>query len=106
MDQIETIPEGTLYRVKSGKEATVFCCDGAVVGKDTLVAAKVLKPLQQRSFKNDAVYQQGRRINDARLARAFRHKTKTGRAVQFEMWVQREALLRVGPVDVLRLPVQ
>jgi RIO kinase 1 len=76
--------------VKSGKEATVYCCRAhPSVGKE-LLAAKVYCPRRQRSFKNDAVYQQGRTTLDSRLDRAMHNKSKKGREVQFGMWIGHE----------------
>jgi RIO kinase 1 len=79
-----------LFRVKSGKEATVYCCEGPCSGGRRLVAAKVFKPLHERSFRDDSVYQRGRHIKDARLARAYRNKSRAGRSVQFGLWVEHE----------------
>lgn len=76
--------------VKSGKEATVYCCKAVSAAGVELLAAKVYRPRQFRSFKNDAVYQAGRVILDARLRRAVTKKTRTGRSVQFGLWVGSE----------------
>jgi len=45
--------------VKSGKEATVYLCRAGARTGEELVAAKVYRSLQQRGFKNDAVYWEG-----------------------------------------------
>ena len=76
--------------VKSGKEATVYCCDAHPSTGAEFLAAKVYRPLGRRAFRNDAIYQEGRVILDARMRRAYRRKTRTGRGVQFGTWVQRE----------------
>ena len=76
--------------VKSGKEATVYCCRGAGRNGTALLAAKVYRPRTLRSFRNDAVYRTGRVITDARLRRAVRKKTRAGRGVGFGMWVSHE----------------
>lgn len=81
---------GVLGPVKSGKEATVYCCEAHRSLGVELLAAKVYRPLAWRSFRNDAVYQEGRVIRDARLRRAYRKKTPTGREVQSDLWVGRE----------------
>ncbi|HET6428461.1 MAG TPA: RIO1 family regulatory kinase/ATPase [Phycisphaerae bacterium] len=75
---------------KSGKEATVYCCRTGGPGGGELLAVKVYRPLAQRRFKNDAVYQSGRVITDARLRRAFSKKSRMGRGVQFASWVGHE----------------
>lgn len=82
--------------VKSGKEATVYCCRAhPSTGKEWL-AAKVYRPRAQRSFKNDGVYQQGRTTLDARADRAIANRTNKGLAMQFQQWISCEyATLRI-----------
>ena len=79
-----------LHVVKSGKEATVCCCNAASSTDFELCAAKVYRPRNRRGFKNDAVYWDGRVIRDARQRRAFLKKTRKGREVQFSNWVVHE----------------
>lgn len=76
--------------VKSGKEATVYCCPRRPSRGSGLFAAKVYRALRSRSFRNDAIYQQGRVILDARAQRAYSKKTRTGQHVQFNLWVSHE----------------
>jgi len=80
-----------LYVVRSGKEATVYCCRGAAAFGGGLVAAKVYRPLERRNFRNDAIYQTGR---DAPLAsrtkRALANKSRHGRDVQYGTWINAE----------------
>lgn len=79
-----------LHRIKSGKEADVYCCEAqSTVGVD-LLAAKVYRPFEQRSFRNDKVYQEGRFIKDTRLRRAYNKKSHVGRKAQFNNWVTAE----------------
>ncbi len=79
-----------LYRLKSGKEADVYCCEARDnLGRD-LLAAKVYRPLESRGFRNDSTYQQGRFIKDARLRRAIQNKSRVGRHVQHDLWVSAE----------------
>ncbi|MGD9675901.1 MAG: RIO1 family regulatory kinase/ATPase [Candidatus Bipolaricaulia bacterium] len=79
--------------IKSGKEAVVYCCRAdASLGRD-LVAAKVYRPLETRSFKRDDVYQQGRDRGsrpDARVLRALGKKTQRGRTHKFSAWIAHE----------------
>jgi RIO kinase 1 len=80
-----------LFLVKSGKEATVLCCRaGAHIGVD-LLAAKVYRPRERRSFHNDAVYTQGRHIGDSRSRRAVQNHSRKGMAMAFGMWTDHEA---------------
>lgn len=76
--------------VKSGKEATVYCCEaGPSIGAE-YVAAKVYRSRQGRGFQNDAVYQEGRVVLDGRIRRALEKKTRKGREVSFGMWIGHE----------------
>jgi RIO kinase 1 len=94
--------------VKTGKEASVYCCRaGTSLGVD-LVAAKVYRERQYR-FKNDAVYQQARAREmglRGRPLRAFEKKTGYGREVQEGSWRYREyetlELLHAAGADVPR----
>ena len=79
-----------LYTVKSGKEATVYCCEAADGVGDRLLAAKVYRPREHRNFRNDAVYQAGRAHGKHREQRAFEKKTRFGREVQAMTWVHEE----------------
>src|SRR5260370_40072066 len=80
-----------LHVVRSGKEATVYCCRGAASSNGDLVAAKVYRPLERRNFHNDAVYQKGR---DAAFSRrdklAMAKKTRHGRDLQYGTWINAE----------------
>ena len=77
-----------LYVVRSGKEATVYCCRGSA---GDLVAAKVYRPLERRNFHNDAIYQTGRdRVLSSRTKRALANKSRHGRDVQYGTWIHAE----------------
>lgn len=79
-----------LYVVKSGKEATVYACKAHPSTGVELLAAKVYRGRNDRSFRNDAVYQEGRYIADKRLRKAFAKKSNKGKQVQFATWVTSE----------------
>src|SRR5205085_7289278 len=49
-----------LSRVKSGKEATVYCCAAHPGTGLELIAAKVYRPRMFRQLRNDSRYRQGR----------------------------------------------
>ncbi|MBI3270321.1 MAG: phosphotransferase, partial [Planctomycetes bacterium] len=90
-----------LHPVKSGKEATVYCCRAHPSLGCEFVAAKVYRPREHRTFKNDAAYQEGRWRRENRAARAFRNKSEFGREVQAGAWIEQEwetlrALHRAG----------
>lgn len=76
-----------LYEVKSGKEATVYCCRaGSALGVE-LAAAKIYRHQQHRNFKNDTIYQEGRVILNQRTLRAVKNKTGFGREAHLGMWI-------------------
>ncbi|MCL4212194.1 MAG: hypothetical protein KJZ68_16205, partial [Phycisphaerales bacterium] len=99
-----------LYEVRSGKEATVFCCRAGArslerlsefstphstaprLSADILLAAKVYRDLESRRFKNDAIYQTGRvhLAREGRVKRAADNKSHFGRQVQYGMWIEHE----------------
>lgn len=83
-----------ISQVKSGKEATIFCCEAHPDTGHRLLAAKVYRPYDVRSFKNDAVYQRGRQRSgraDMRTLRALESKSRSGRNAKFLQWVGHEA---------------
>jgi len=75
----------------SGKEADVF----AVVCGGEVRCAKVYKEAAQRGFKHAAEYQEGRRVQNSRRARAMEKGSRFGRE-------QREAAWQRTEVDALR----
>ncbi|HEX5368139.1 MAG TPA: RIO1 family regulatory kinase/ATPase, partial [Dehalococcoidia bacterium] len=101
---------GVVGLIKTGKEASVYCCRAGNALEAELVAAKVYREQQYR-FKNDAVYQESRArelgIRGSAL-RAFnkRHHSSIGREVQGHTWRGREyetlALLYNAGADVPR----
>src|SRR3977135_4746579 len=75
--------EDVLFLVKSGKEASVYCCRACPGRGHAFFALKVYKPRKNRSFRDAAIYQEGRVITNARTARAVRNKSRFGRAAEF-----------------------
>ncbi len=99
--------EEVIRPIKSGKEAVVYCCRASEALGGDLVAAKIYRPVERRSFKKDAVYQQGRERGarpDARTLRALGKKTKRGRLHKFSAWIAHEmrtlSLLHQAGADV------
>ncbi|MEQ1531647.1 MAG: PA4780 family RIO1-like protein kinase [Methylococcales bacterium] len=87
--------------LKSGKEAEVF----VVVAEGEIRCAKVYKDIKQRSFQNQAVYQEGRRVRNTRQARAMEKHSRYGRRQQEEVWQNAEvdALYQLAAAGV-RVP--
>lgn len=102
------IIENVLGTVKSGKEATVYCCQAMNGG---LVAAKVYRSRNVRGFRDDSAYREGRmRGVKRREVVAITKRTKVGREMAFEGWVGAEfetlRLLHAAGCDVPRPIVQ
>jgi RIO kinase 1 len=95
-----------LYPIKSGKEATVYCCRAGPRVAADLVAAKVYKPRAFRAFRDDSAYREGRVIVNQRDKRAAAKKTDFGGKVQSELWQNQEwsilKLLHAAGADVPR----
>lgn len=90
-----------VMQLMSGKEAQVF----VVRCGEELRCAKVFKEAKQRSFKQAAQYQEGRKERNSRRARAMSKKTKYGQREQEQAWLSAEvdALYRCDGAGV-RVP--
>ncbi|MHB8576464.1 MAG: RIO1 family regulatory kinase/ATPase domain-containing protein [Dehalococcoidia bacterium] len=95
-----------LYRVRRGKEATVFACEGGAQSGGGLVAAKVYHAAEFRNFRNAAVYRSGRIILNERDRRAVTKKTRYGHEFESAVWTGQEyetlSLLHRAGADVPR----
>ena len=78
------------YQIKSGKEATVYCATAGPSIGGGLVAAKVYRPDEARSFRNDGVYNDGRYGRVTREIRAMRSHTAFGKQVRMGAWTAHE----------------
>jgi RIO kinase 1 len=87
--------------LKSGKEAAVY----VVAAGDEVRCAKVYKEAAQRGFKQQAQYQEGRKVRNSRRARAMEKGSNYGRKEQESAWQSAEvdALYRLAAADV-RVP--
>src|SRR5512133_1903293 len=74
-------------RLKSGKEAYVWL----VRHGGEIVAAKVYKARHARNFKNNAAYQEGRRVRDTRTQRAMDRGSRFGQAAAEDAWKAKES---------------
>lgn len=88
-------------QLMSGKEATVYL----VRCGDEVRCAKVYKDVKQRSFRNNAFYQEGRKVKNSRQARAMEKGSRYGRQMQEDAWQNAEvdALYRLAAAGV-RVP--
>ena len=76
-----------LGRLKSGKEANV----SLVRRGEMVLAAKVYKDRETRSFKNNADYKEGRKVRNTRTQRAIDNGGKFGCGADMQAWKSTEA---------------
>ena len=97
----EGLVDEVIGQLMSGKEATVY----VVRCGEHIRCAKVYKEANQRSFRNNASYQEGRKVKNSRQARAMEKGSRYGRKMQEEVWQSAEvdALYRLAAVGV-RVP--
>lgn len=90
-----------LHSLKSGKEAAVYVVR---CGTETC-CAKVYKEADQRSFRQNVLYQEGRKVRNSRRARAMEKGSNYGRKEQESTWQNTEvtALYRLSETGV-RVP--
>jgi RIO kinase 1 len=82
----EGVIDDVLQQIKSGKEADVFL----VRKGETLLAAKVYKARNERNFKNNAGYLEGRNTRSSRDARAMAKGSRYGRDKAEQAWKSAE----------------
>jgi RIO kinase 1 len=94
----EGLVDEVIRQLMSGKEATVY----VVRCGEKILCAKVYKEASQRSFKQAAAYQEGRKVKNSRQARAIEKGTRYGRKMQEEAWQNAEvdALYRLANAGV------
>ncbi len=80
------IIDEVLAQVKSGKEADVF----VVRVGEHIRCAKVYKEANNRSFRQAVQYQEGRRVQNSRSARAMSKRTNYGRKESEASWINAE----------------
>jgi RIO kinase 1 len=87
-----------LRAVRGGKEATVYCCRAHPSTGEQLLAAKVYRPKEFRTLRNDALYREGRldrdgtgkHVKDRRAQSAIEKRTKAGQAILHATWLGHE----------------
>jgi RIO kinase 1 len=90
-----------LSAVKSGKEATVYCCAGGEAAGREYVAAKIYRPRMFRSLQNDALYREsraqrdteGRAVRNDRRWRAHQRSSR-GQQERVATWISDEFLMQ------------
>ncbi|HEY7122936.1 MAG TPA: RIO1 family regulatory kinase/ATPase [Ktedonobacterales bacterium] len=108
----ENLITDVLHTVKSGKEATVYCCAANPATGQEYLAAKVYRPRMFRSLSNDAIYREGREerdetgrvISSARQQAGAIKKTSRYRRDRMAAWIeyefQTQLLLHEAGADV------
>lgn len=94
----EDLITDVIHIVKSGKEASVYCCVAHPATGMEYVAAKVYRPRMFRSLRNDAIYRESRVHHDAegqmlrgrRATKALMRKNEQGRLMQVASWIEYE----------------
>jgi RIO kinase 1 len=87
-----------LHVVRSGKEATVYCCAAHPSTGAEYLAAKVYRPRMFRSLRNDAVYRMNRVQRDEQeqvvhggsRRQIVDRNTEKGRAARVASWIEYE----------------
>ena len=83
----EGIIDEVLGQLKSGKEAEVWLVRRA----EEILAAKIYKEREHRSFKNNAEYKEGRHVRNTRTQRAMDKGSRFGREAEEAEWKAAEA---------------
>ncbi len=93
-----------LNQLKSGKEATVYCCRAETAGRERLIAVKRFLQITQRAFRNDTPYRIAKHPRTERRGRPQSVDTEDGLQARFSEWVSREyetlSLLHAAGADV------
>ena len=94
----EGLIDEVIGQLMSGKEATVY----VVRCGDDIRCAKAYKEVDQRSFRKNVSYQEGRKVKNSRQARAMEKGSRYGRKMQEEVWQSAEvdALYRLAAAGV------
>ncbi len=97
----EGLVDQVLRQLMSGKEAEVYVVR---CGEDTR-CAKVYKEADKRSFRQNVLYTEGRKVKNSRRARAMEKGSRFGRKEQEQAWQSAEvnALHRLAAAGV-RVP--
>jgi len=87
-----------LWKIKAGKEASVYLCRSGDQVKSGLIAAKVFRPRMLRNLKNDQLYRQGRAdldenghpIADPGMLKARHKRSVYGEQIRHQSWIAYE----------------
>jgi RIO kinase 1 len=86
----EGFEEEDLGVLRGGKEAQVWLVRRYTEDASCLLARKAYKPRLERSFRNDAIYQEGWVIKSGQVRRAVKKRTKFGQQAISAIWTSNE----------------
>lgn len=84
---LEGAIDEVLGELQTGKEASLY----VVRRGDEVIAAKVYKDRDRRTFKNNALYREGRKTRNTRDERALARRSRHGKATQEAAWKAAES---------------
>lgn len=91
----EGFEEEEVAVLRGGKEANVSLVHRFNSEASCLLALKAYKPRLERSFRNDAIYQEGWQIREGQVRRAVNKRTRFGQQAISAIWTSNEfSLLR------------
>lgn len=87
-----------LWKVKGGKEASVYLCRSGEQVRAPWLAAKVYRPRMLRNLKNDRLYlvgrdvldEDGKQILDLGMLKAHHNRTMYGEQIRHQSWIMHE----------------
>jgi RIO kinase 1 len=87
-----------LFKIKAGKEASVYLCRAGEQVNHSLVAAKVYRPRMLRNLRDDHLYREGRtdldedghELHDEGSIHAVLTRSRFGEAVRHQSWIAHE----------------
>jgi RIO kinase 1 len=87
-----------LFKIKAGKEASVYLCRAGEQVNTPLVAAKVYRPRMLRNLRDDHIYREGRpdrdedghELHDEGSIHAVMTRSRFGEQVRHQSWIAHE----------------
>jgi RIO kinase 1 len=86
----EDFEEEEVALLRGGKEAQVSLIHRYTSDASCLLALKTYKPRLERSFRNDAIYQEGWQIKSGQVRRAVKKRTRFGQETISAIWTSNE----------------
>ena len=104
--RVDRLITSILGCIRSGKEASVWCCRAHPSTGHRFFALKAYRSFDRRSFHNDAIYRTGRIARETRWDKAITQRSAFGLRIACATWVEEEEkallMLHAAGVDVPR----